>query len=229
MDNQQHLNKELWAFIEKEAPTSKELQRMCDAIGVSKQTLFNIRDNRSFPSVGTIMALATHYKIDINALLSGQPLNQAYGADEPVQKATPTVKQPEPVSLDVQKAIELAKLQVENEQLKERLDMLKDQVEELRNEKNALYVQLFAFDPTDPNSSNLGHKRQNMLRAGKLWGSDDATDLSVVEIMEREEQKRNMIGFDIPNVTPAKRSSFLTVTHGAVVFTKDKVALLAQA
>lgn len=147
------------------APTSKELQRMCDAIGVSKQTLFNIRDNRSFPSVGTIMALATHYKIDINALLSGQPLNQAYGADEPVQKATPTVKQPEPVSLDMQKAIELAKLQVENEQLKERLDMLKDQVEELRNEKNALYVQLFAFDPTDPNSSNLGHKRQNMLRS----------------------------------------------------------------
>lgn len=131
----------------------------------------------------------------------------------------------------------LIKLEAENKSLKEQLtaqketlEFLKDMIEELRLEKNALFAQLFPYDPTDPNSNNLGRRTREQLRAGKLWGSDDATDLSVTEIMEREEQKRNLIGFGREKYeAPKKAASFLTVTRGAIVFTSDKFALLAQA
>lgn len=66
-EQQQRINARLWQFIERKGGVSEVSAKL----GVVKQTLYNIRDNRTFPSAGTLALLRAHYPgTDLNWILS---------------------------------------------------------------------------------------------------------------------------------------------------------------
>jgi Tfp pilus assembly protein PilN len=114
------VNKRLWAFVEGHGG----VKPVSLILGVTPQTLYNIRDNRTFPSAGTLALIKQQFpKTNINAFLSEEeyPTTETGEADVPA-----IIKADYKAMLDLtsKQAAQIEKLEAKIDRLEEKNDRL---------------------------------------------------------------------------------------------------------